>query len=224
MEDSDVIIVHGEGLTEKHESYVYPYLYFSNLAKELGIESQLVNFSMYEIGPFMDYLKLFNYIASREKTTQKLLSSKGIDSELAFDCCVRSVNKPLFNESEGYIVGIKGRAKFDGATLNVDSCWDWNEDSVQCNTLEEYLDIISRSKYALSSSFHGNIFSALAGVPFIVMDKSNPKFEAIERELLPEGLSFNLFKPPSRLDRERIREHYSMLYPLLIDRTKLNVD
>ena len=112
IKKSDVLIVHGEGLTERCEPYVFPLLYFSRIAKTMGSQSQLVNFSMYDVKPFLPFLKEFDYLAPREVVTKCLLENYGLKCALSFDCCILSKADMNLQESDGTVVAIRGRVPF----------------------------------------------------------------------------------------------------------------
>lgn len=228
IKESDILIVHGEGLTEKHDDYIYPYLYFSNISSYLGIESQLVNFSMFEAKPFLDLVKNFDYIATRDILTQKHLFENGIDSELSFDCCILAT--AIANaQNNSHIAIISGRNTIEDKILNkfrntvrYDCCW--GEEKKKHNSLLEYLDEIKLAKFTLSTSFHGNIVSYLSGIPFISLDDSNLKYKALDIEFLPEEIRSDKEKLMNPKNRQRIYEHYKNIYEKLLKRAKLNIN
>ena len=231
--ESDVFIVHGEGLTERRDDYVYPYLYFSRLGKELGKESQLVNFCMYEGKPFAGFLADFDYMACRDRLTREHLEGLGFRPELSFDCCVLGGGIRAHLESDGTVSAIRGRhkpaaavmAKFNAVKYNC--AWQWDsKGAVSCGSLEEYLDRISRSSFAISTSFHGNIFAYLAGIPFVSLDRGNRKYESVEIDVLPEewrNISPERCAVMAAGGRGELRGHFMRTYPSLVKRAMLNV-
>src|SRR3989344_1560552 len=232
LENSDILIVHGEGLTEKRDNYVYPYLYFSQIAGELGIDSWLVNFSMYEIEPFLDFVKQFSYIACRDILTHKHLSDYDIDAILSFDCCVLDVKKQEYEEGDGTIIAIRGRKSIDQLIIDkfekcvkLNCCWQWDKDALSLPSVYSYIERIGKSDFVLSTSFHGNIFSYLAGVPFISLDYSNKKYLALKLELLPDKGNFITLENNKIFDnafRKEIYDYYQNLRGKLIKRARLN--
>jgi hypothetical protein len=225
---SDILIVHGEGLTEKHDDYVYPYLYFSKIANKMGIKSWLVNFSMYEALPFLDLVKRFDYIASRDILTQSHLKEYGIDSELSFDCCVLASDVNRYTKSDGHIAMIRGRnaleEKLDGLNnvVKYNCCWKWDDKNVVTfPSFLDYKDMLKKAKFSLSTSFHGNILSYLSGILFISLDKSNRKYLALDMELLPKGFNLNTINIDENV-RKAVNEHFLKLYCDLRKRALLN--
>lgn len=230
IEDSDILIVHGEGLTEKCYNYVYPYLYFSKVGRDLGIESWLVNFSMYEGKPFLSLLKQFSYMACRDILTQKHLLNLGLNLELSFDCCILGLNLQDYSDHNNTIAVIRGRHTIDKEVLKksknpikYNCCWIWEDkDSITLPSIQDYLQRIKKSKFTLSTSFHGNIISYLSGIPFISLDKSNPKYQSLDIELLPKERE-NILKILKNNDaREKIHNHYQGLMEVLRKRSRLN--
>jgi len=229
---SDRFIVHGEGLTEKHADYVYPYLYFSRIAKLLGKESWLVNFSMYEGELFSNLLSDFSYLACRDVLTQQHLQRLGFDSELSFDCCVLSVPFQPYTKSNGKISAIAGRnappifgSDCSYEVIPYNACWEWKRaDAVSLPSFIHYADTIRHTVGVLSSSFHGNVLAYLSGVPFLSLDRSNKKYEALEVELLPDGLGIDLRDIKHWEEkRESVYGHFSRLHASLVERAKRNV-
>ncbi len=226
---SDILIVHGEGLTEKHESYVYPYLYFSCIAKILRKESWLVNFSMYEGKPFSKLLANFSYIACRDIITQKHLKSLGFNTVLSFDCSVLSMPVRLYSESDGSIALIRGRNEPNKLiarnTTKYNACWQWNDkNAISLDSFNAYANRIRYAQGVLSTSFHGIILAYLSGVPFLSLDNNNKKYYAMEIELLPwkeRNISDNLKK--WRRERQNINKYFFSLYPLLVKRARNNI-
>lgn len=230
IKNSDVFIVHGEGLTEKHADYVYPYLYFSKIARERGLESHLVNFSMYESDPFLYLVKQFDYVASRDILTQEHLISRGIDSQLSFDCTLLSAPLQDYTIGDGHVALIRGRNEIVEGQLDENNyvryncCWKWErgDNILTLNSFQEYLSNLRNAKFSLTTSFHANIISFMSGIPFISLDRSNPKYLALDREILP-----NKLRDPNELknrkNRKRIFDHYQSIYPELVRRAKLNV-
>jgi exopolysaccharide biosynthesis predicted pyruvyltransferase EpsI len=83
---------------------------------------------------------------------------------------------------------------------------------------------ISNSQVALSTSFHGNIISFLSGIPFISLDRSNKKYEALDEELLPkEGKDEILQDPGATNNRKIIQTYYDTKIDVLRQRARLNV-
>ncbi len=226
---SDILIVHGEGLTEKHESYVYPYLYFSSIAKLLKKESWLVNFSMYEGKPFSRLLSKFSYIACRDIITQKHLKSLGLNAVLSFDCSVLSMSVRPYSESNGSVALIRGRNEPNDFiarnTIKYNACWKWTDkNAISLASFRNYADRIRYAQGVLSTSFHGTILAYLSGVPFLSLDESNKKYRAMELELLPwkEKNILNNFKKWGE-ERQRINKYFLSLHPLLIKRARNNI-
>jgi len=226
---SNLIIVHGEGLTEKCEDYVYPYLYFSKIGGILGIKSHLVNFSMYEAEPFIDLLENFSYMACRDILTHEHLRDLGFDPELSFDCCVLGVNLERKIEHDGSVALIKGRHSFDerlarkfGAPIRYNCCWTWEKEAISLPSIKDYVDCISNSQVTLSTSFHGNILSFLSGIPFISIDRSNKKYQALDIELLPKNKTEILRNPRKADNRKVIQVHYNNIINKLRERAILN--
>ena len=227
--ESNLIIVHGEGLTEKFEDYVYPYLYFSKIGKILGIDSHLVNFSMYEAEPFIDLLKDFSYMACRDILTHEHLRGLGLNPELSFDCCVLGADIEGKTEQDGSVALIKGRYGFDeklakkfGIPIKYNCCWAWEEEAINLSSIRDYINHISNSQIALSTSFHGNIISFLSGIPFISLDRSNRKYKALDIELLPKNKTGILRNPEEADNRKRVQIHYSSIINKLRERAILN--
>jgi hypothetical protein len=227
---SDIFIIHGEGLTEKSENFSYHYLYFTRIAKEMGKESWVVNFSMFEGEGFAEFLNEASYLACRDILTKKHLNNLGIYPRLSFDCCVLEHVVRSYREHDGSVAAVKGKnivkpellKKFKNIN-KYNSSWKWEyEDSTSLPDAESYITEISKSKFVLTSSFHGGIFAYLSGIPFIFTDTSNPKYKALEIELLspwkkliPEEINENL--------RGLINQHFIDIYPSLIRRAKLNL-
>jgi len=230
LKESDILVVHGEGLTEKCEPFVFPFMYFSRIAKAMGSQSQLVNFSMFDIEPFLPFLKDFDYLAPREIITQDKLKQHRLESTLAFDCCILSRNDILQGQGDGHIAAIRGRAPFspeklvnrNKKTKRYDCCWSW-EKSLEFSSLDDYLNEISKADFAFSSSFHANIFSFLAGVPFVTVSEDNLKYRALETELFPKGLSFNARRLPSITETHEIKEYYKQIFSKILERARRNV-
>lgn len=227
--ESKLIIVHGEGLTEKCEDYVYPYLYFSKIGKVLGIDSHLVNFSMYEAEPFIELLRNFSYLACRDVLTQEHLRNLGFDPELSFDCCVLGINIERKTGHDGSVALIKGRYGFDeklarklGTPIKYNCCWTWEGEAVSLPSIRDYIDCISNSQVTLSTSFHGNIISFLSGIPFTSLDKSNKKYQALDTELLPKNKIEILRNPGESDNRRMIQIHYNNIIGKLRKRAILN--
>ncbi len=227
--ESDIILVHGEGLTEKCEDYVYPYLYFSKIGSILGIESCLVNFSMYEAEPFLELLKDFSYIACRDMLTLEHLRSLGLDPELSFDCCVLGLDIEKKTEHDGSVALIKGRHGFSerlarkfGVPIKYNCCWAWEEDAIHLPSVRDYVNQINNAQITLSTSFHGNIISFLSGIPFISLDKSNRKYQALDAELLPKNKIKILRHPGAADNRKRAQAHYGDIINTLRERARLN--
>ena len=227
--ESDLIIVHGEGLTEKCEDYVYKYLYFSRVGKILGIESHLVNFSMYEGDPFISLLKDFSYIACRDVLTLKHLRYLGFDPELSFDCCVLGLDIEKKAKHNGSVALIRGRHGFDeklarkfGTPIKYNCCWLWEGNAINLSSIKDYVKQISNSQVTLSTSFHGNIISFLSGIPFISLDKSNRKYRALDIELLPKEKT-EILRDPGNIDHRKIVQiHYENIINVLRERAMLN--
>ena len=229
-ESSDVFLVHGEGLTEKHNAYTYHYLYFSWLAKKMKKESHLVNFSMYESDNYLNLLKNFDYIASRDILTKRHLQSRGIDSELAFDCCVLSSEFPGYTETDGHIALIRGRnwinedlIKDISEKSRYNCSWDWEtEDKIERHTFKDYTSKLNKARFSMTTSFHANIISYMSGIPFISLDTTNPKYLSLDLELLPAKL-----RDPNKLmdksNRKLVYMHYKMILHDLIRRAQLNI-
>lgn len=234
MQESDVIIVHGEGLTEKANNSACCLLAISQLAKELGKECWLVNFSMFDAEPFVGFLRKFDYIACRDSMTHRHLASLGIDAELSFDCCVLGTEMPEYSADDGSVAVIRGRRRLEDELLSefdkpvkFDAAWRWKTDDVRsCADVDQYCCEINKSRFSLSTSFHGNILSFLAGVPFITFEDKNKKFEAVRRELLPgEGREFVLQNRDwiGKGDTRRmVYDHYLSIVDTLKLRAKRN--
>lgn len=231
VENSDILIVHGEGLTEKYAAYTYYYLYFSKIAKRLGIKSHLVNCSMYESDPYLCLVRDFDYIASRDILTKRHLQSRGIYSELSLDCSILSSEIPAHSVSDGHVALIRGRNTINEDCLEgiknirrYDCCWKWDKDqkAVKLPAFHDYIAELKRARFSMTTSFHANITSCLAGIPFISMDFGNPKYIALDLELLPKEI-----RDPAGLmgisNRKEIYNHYKSIYPKLVSRAKLNV-
>ena len=231
VEASDCLVVHGEGLTERCEPYTFPFIYFSKVARQLGSQSQLVNFSMYDVAPFREYLKLFDYIACREVVTQEKLKEEGIDAVLSFDCSLLSRNAPAEANEANHIAAMRGRNAFetssferrDGSVRRYNCCWKWDESGITLDNLEKYIHEISKSEFVLSTSFHGNIFSFLSGVPFVILDEQNPKYRALEKELYPERTSFHKSRLPTRAEANSINDYFKEIFPALVRRARRNI-
>ncbi len=232
--ETGLFIVHGEGLTENHFNYAYPYLYFSKLGKEMGIESHLVNFSMFEGEPFRGLLDDFDYLACRDVITHTHLKGLGFRPKLSFDCCILKDDIQDYNKHNGTVSAIRGRNKPEKEVLEnfksikYNCAWQWNsKDSISYETFKEYLMEIKKSMFVLSTSFHGNIFAYMAGVPFICLYNSNKKYEAMKIELLPDGGKEirldNYQEWSSDNKREEIRQYFLYKYPSLVKRAMLNV-
>lgn len=230
LTSSDVFIIHGEGLTEIRKDFSYHYLYFTKIAKEMGKESWVVNFSMFEGEGFAELLDEASYLACREVLTREHLNKLGIYPNLSFDCCVLDHSVRPYSRHNESIAAIKGRDIIDPEFLRkfervrrYNSSWEWEYgDSTSLPDAGSYIEKISKSKFLLSSSFHGGIFAFLAGIPFIFTDTSNLKYRALEIELLSP---WNKLAPEEIDDslRELINQHYVDIYPSLVQRAKLNL-
>jgi len=231
---SDILIVHGEGLTEKKEDYVYPYLYFSRIAKKTGVESWLVNFSMYEGESYLDLLKQFSYVACRDMLTYNHLSKLGISPELSFDCSILASGVEEHTDHNDTVAAIRGRNVIDETVLQeferlvkYNCCWQWNsKDAKSYPNIHNYIHEIKKSRFTLSTSFHGGIISYISGIPFISLDSSNKKYLALNLELLPENAKDmdprTYLKCCDSENRKRVHDHYLKIYDNLKKRTLLN--
>lgn len=231
---SDILIVQGEGLTEKKEDYVYPYLYFSRIAKEIGVESWLVNFSMYEGESYLDLLKQFSYIACRDTLTYNHLSKLGISPELSFDCSILASGVEEHTGHNDTISAIRGRNAIDERILHgferlikYNCCWQWDsKDARSYPHIHDYVSEMKKCRFTLSTSFHGGIISYMSGIPFISLDSNNKKYLALNLELLPKDARDMDPKIYLRWcgseNRKRVHDHYLKIYDNLKKRTLLN--
>jgi hypothetical protein len=202
IKQSDLIIVHGEGLLEEVKEYNWKYLYYSRLGKELGKTNWLVNFCMYNPLPFYEYLQLFDYIACRDKLTLDKLKRIAIHSELSFDCCVHNFKRIIYKKNYKEWIGlVRGEYSFSTNLHNVkkiNCCWKWEDrQSIDLRSATEALLLISSSKGLISSSFHGCIASFLSGVPFKIAEhpniqKRNPKHRSIYNEIYDDQDSYKI--------------------------------
>ncbi len=230
IQKAGIFIVHGEGLTEKQADFAYHYLYFSRIAKERDLESHLVNFSMFEVDPFLELVKNFDYVACRDIITHRLLKSRKIDSELSFDCAILSSPLQGSISDDGHIALIRGRNEIplrfsdNENYVKYNCCWSWEvgSNAVTYSSFQEYLPALRNARFSLTTSFHANIISFLSSIPFISLDKTNPKYLALDLELLPNDLRNpdSLRNPKNRM---HIQEHYKLIYPELKRRAKLNL-
>lgn len=223
MEQSDIIIVHGEGLTEKANNSAACLIAVSLMAKELGKECWLVNFSMFDAEPFVEMLRDFSYIACRDKFTHHHLTSLGIEAELSFDCCILGTHDPEYSQHDGSVSVIRGRHAPDDAIMDrlvnpvkYDVAWKWKtDDAVTLPSVTEYSRRINKSRFTASTSFHGNIMAFASGVPFLTFDDANKKYQALRHELLPShGEQFvlsNLNWIGKDETRKRVYDHYMSL-------------
>ena len=257
--DCSVIVVHAEGLLECWRIVGLPYMYFGRLAKEHGIEAWLVNFSMFKVEPYYHYLKDFSFIASRDPITLDRLSKFGIQARLTFDCCCLSFDAPAeTTELDERIALIRGRnvevfepwlSQVD--TLKYDCAWRWRRNrgtlswfifgvlkrvgldfsvGVSSKNLADCIQQLSKHRFSMTTSYHGNIFSFLAGIPFVALDlNSNEKYRATIVDLLPEH--FKSISPDTVLKdnfdellwRKQVQSHYRKIFPQLKKRALGNI-
>lgn len=229
LEESNILVVHGEGLTEKQENFTYHLIFFSWIAKHMGIESWLVNFSMFEAAPFLPYLREFTYIACREGLTFYHLAFLGLKPELSFDCSLLGLPISPYSPDDGSVAVIRGRHLPNKESLHdfrhpvkYNCCWEWEDEAVSLPTINNYTERISNSNLTLSTSFHGNIISYLSGIPFISLNKTNPKYSALDIELLPHDLEIPLRNILGPGVRRRIHDYFTSILDDLRARARLN--
>lgn len=233
--NSDIIIVHGEGMTESATLGAYYYLCFSEIARELSKESWLVNFSMYEAEPFVKLLRQFSFIACRDILTYEHLKELKINTRLSFDCCILGTGIENYVDHNNTIAALKGANDLLSKNtmrnlpniVKYNCCWRWKDNNaISYSGIQEYIDEIKKSMFSLSSTFHGNILSYICGIPWVSLDNKNKKYHSLDIELLPkqgENITLcNYRKFGSNDGRKRIRDHFVNSFYKLKERALLN--
>ena len=260
IQSCSIIIVHGEGTTAKFKRSGLPYMYFAKLAKEMGKKCWLTNFSMFEIEGYADYLPLFDFIACRERITYEEVQKYNDNVILSFDCCIlRYKQVAEFNCNPVGVALIRGsnQSLFEPYITCHEAhfyefAWRWElskklgsrlfkqllrkigldiRDGIYMRTFQEYVDSIAKNTYSLTTSYHANIISFLAGVPFVSLDTmSNSKFTATVNDLLPP--KYHDMKPAKMIHaithdqetRQTVHDHYTEIFDGLLARAKNNVN
>ncbi len=252
----DVIVTHPEGVMESWRPNGMPYAYFGKLGKELGKETWIVNFSMFDLSDYEPYMGHFDYVACRDPMTRKVLSDANIQSVLAFDCCVLSAAHVAEAPSAGTVALIRGREqrvlesyRRFYRTKQYDCAWRWQRRGIgrvvfgvlrrlgidipagaRRASIQEYIEDLSRNRFALTTSYHANIFCFLAGIPFVPLDMGGSrKYTATTVDLLPpkyRAVTIDELLAGAVNEeqwRKQVREHYARQFEDLRDRAERNV-
>lgn len=180
IESAEVLVINGEGSVHSSRSTAVHILESLRRAKERGLQAWIVNHGCWNCGDLMRLYDYADYVAVRDISSEGYLAQHGIAAQLGADCSLLS--PPAEAQRLNRLLVCSGLA-----APNADMIRRWAEElgcrnvvlcndfyprftaakAVKSKSAEDCLRLFASSRFVISSSYHGCIFAAMHGTPFL---------------------------------------------------------
>ena len=215
-----LVVINGEGSIHHDSQRGYFLLELAQAAKAAGCEVWLVNHESRANKIILPLYAGLDYVAARDVASRDELLAAGTPCELSADCSwllqpsTRVVREPM-------ILACSGTRKPGEMLLrHLEHITGWpirrcnsffpawpDAEAVQPREVYPAFKMFARASLVVSSSYHGCVFAAMHGTPFIWQPTCTAKTQQFAAEVFGEPLW--KCQPTLRMDSADFREWYS---------------
>lgn len=188
IEKAGMLVINGEGSVHSGTRTATALLTALKIAKGRGIRTWIVNHACWNCDSLVRMYDYADWIAVRDVASKGYLAQHGIEARLAADCSFLSrpaeerrrndllVCSGLTPPEESLIKSWADGLRCDRVILSNDFYPRFSDRSaLKSTSAEECFRIFAAARFVVSSSYHGCVFAAINGTPFVpVQVKGQP--------------------------------------------------
>jgi hypothetical protein len=230
IEKAGMLVINGEGSIHSHTRTAVSLLQSLKTARERRIPVWLVNHACWNCDDLMRQYDYADFIAVRDVASRGYLAQHGVHAQLAADCCFLS--PPAQVRRQKRLLVCSGLRPPDEPTISLWAGELGYQDTILCNdfyprfastgavksaSADECFRLFATAGFVISSSYHGCIFAAIHGVPFLPVRVPGqpPKTMALAVETMQGHAAGICFEGPAY-----VRAHYAAIQNTIAARAR----
>ena len=231
IERADLLVINGEGSVHSGTDMAIALLKALRNAHDRGIPVWIVNHACWNCDKWMPLYDYADFVAVRDIASAGYLAQFGIAAELAADCSFLSAPAQAAPQNRLLVCSgllapkkeLVARWATELGCISVVWCNDFYPrfhagEAVKSGSARESFRLFAASRFVISSSYHGCIFAAIHGVPFLPIQVKGqpPKTKIVAVETMQGHAQGICFDGPAY-----VVENYAAIQATLRERVKL---